>query len=141
VAYPLRLRGQPDVARVGSLIGELGLAPLARSPARLLSGGELQRVAIARAVASRPEVLLLDEPTANLDPANVGLIERLIRECSADGVTMVLVTHLFFQARRLADRTGLLLDGRLVEIGPTAALLDAPRDARTRAFLTGEMVY
>jgi tungstate transport system ATP-binding protein len=86
-------------------------------------------------------VLLLDEPTANLDPRNVRLVEDLIRERQRQGVTIVLATHQTFQARRLAHRVAFLLDGRIVEVGPTQEFFDAPRDARTRAFLTGEMIY
>ena len=142
IAYGLRLRGRNNArAVVDRLIDELGLRDLAAEPARLLSGGEAQRVALARALAIEPDALLLDEPTANLDPYNVGLIENMIREQQRRGVTIVVVTHHVFQARRLADRTGLLLDGRLIELAPTAQFLDTPRDPRTRAFLSGEMIF
>jgi tungstate transport system ATP-binding protein len=87
-------------------------------------------------------VLLLDEPTANLDPANVSLIEALVREEHASrGTTIVLVTHNVFQARRLADRTMLLLGGRVVETAPTERFFEAPEAELTAAFLRGEMVY
>jgi len=86
-------------------------------------------------------VLLLDEPTANLDPFNVALIERLIRDQKARGATIVLATHHVFQARRLADRTAFLLDGQVVEIASTSRFFDTPADPRTRAFLTGDMIY
>jgi tungstate transport system ATP-binding protein len=142
VAYGLRLRSRRNGrATIERLISLLGLADLADSPARLLSGGEAQRTALARALAVNPDVLLLDEPTANLDPYNVSLIEHMIGDQRRRGVTIVLVTHLVFQARRLADRTALLLNGRLIELAPTFELLDSPRDPRTRAFLSGEMVY
>jgi tungstate transport system ATP-binding protein len=142
VAYGLRLRGRREgQTSAEHLIDRLGLTELARAPARALSGGEMQRVALARALACEPDVLLLDEPTANLDPYNVGLIEDIIGDQRQRGATIVLVTHHVFQARRLADRIGLLLSGRLVEVAPAPELLNAPRDARTRAFLSGEMVY
>jgi len=141
VCYPLRLRGIRDDGLVDGLMDRLGLAPLAKEPARTVSAGEAQRVALARALACRPDVLLLDEPTANLDPRNVALVESLVRDSRRAGLTIVLSTHLFFQARRLADRTGLLLSGQLVEIGPTEELMESPRDPRTKAFLSGEMVY
>jgi tungstate transport system ATP-binding protein len=86
-------------------------------------------------------VLLLDEPTANLDPRNVRLVEGLIRERQSKGVTMVLATHQIFQARRLAHRTALLLDGKIIETAPTGQLLDHPADPRTKAFLSGDMIY
>ncbi len=129
-----------DQGRSIELLDALGLAPLAEAPARTLSGGEIQRVSFARALAFDPEVLLLDEPTANLDPRNVRLVEDMIRERKSQGVTMVLATHQIFQARRLAHRTALLLDGQIVESAPTAQLLDHPADPRTRAFLSGDMV-
>jgi tungstate transport system ATP-binding protein len=142
VAFGLRLRGRRDGREsIDRLIDRLGLTELASAPARSLSGGEAQRTALARALAVNPDVLLLDEPTANLDPYNVGLIESIIREQSERGVTIVLVTHHVFQARRLADRTALLLSGRLIEAAPTLELLDSPHDPRTHAFLSGEMVY
>jgi tungstate transport system ATP-binding protein len=140
--YGLRVRGrrgrQPEI---GGLLEALGLASLAASNARALSGGEIQRVAFARALAVDSRVLLLDEPTANLDPRNVRLVEDMIRQRQASGVTVVLATHQIFQARRLAHRTALLLEGRVVEVAPTSDLLDHPADPRTRAFLTGDMVY
>ena len=142
VAFGLKLRGRRDGrAVVDRLLERIGLAGLANTPARLLSGGEAQRTALARALAVEPEALLLDEPTANLDPYNVGLIEDIIREQRQRGATIVLVTHHVFQARRLADRIALLLAGRLLEVAPTLELLDSPRDPRTRSFLNGEMVW
>jgi tungstate transport system ATP-binding protein len=142
LAYGLRIRGASGFDdRINQLLDELALTSLANSSARLLSGGEIQRVALGRALAIGPDVLLLDEPTANLDPTNVRLIERLIHAQKAQGTTIVLATHQVFQARRLSDRTALLLEGRMVELAPTADLLDHPRDPRTRAFLSGEMIY
>jgi tungstate transport system ATP-binding protein len=140
--FGLRVRGlrQPP-GRIDRLLENLGLLRLAHAPARTLSGGEIQRLAFGRALAFDPEVLLLDEPTANLDPRNVRIVEGLVRRCQARGVTIVLATHQIFQARRLATRAALLLDGQIVESGPVPILLDAPRDERTRAFLTGDMIY
>lgn len=139
VAYGLRLRGYREPQRVQAALERVGLSHLARTRARTLSGGEAQRVALARAVVLEPEALLLDEPTANLDPYNVGLIEDLIRAHAE--MTVVLVTHNVFQAKRLADRVGLLLNGQLIELGATDRFFNAPRDPRTRAFINGEMVY
>lgn len=141
VRFGLRLRGRPADDRVDALLTQVGLAGLARANARTLSGGEMQRVAFARAIATEPDVLLLDEPAANLDPSNVALIERLIRDEQARGTTIVLVTHNTHEARRLAHRTLLLIDGELVEEGPTDTFFGAPSDTRTRAFLAGELVY
>jgi len=142
VAYGLELRGLPADGCVDAMLAEVGLKDLARQGAQTLSGGEAQRVALARALVIEPRVLLLDEPTANLDPYNVGLIEEIIRGQNArHGTTSVIVTHNVFQAKRLAHRVGLLLNGSLIELADTAAFFDAPADPRTAAFVRGEMVY
>jgi tungstate transport system ATP-binding protein len=141
VLFGLRLRGRKDGTAIGPLLERLALGPLAGARARKLSGGEVQRVALARAMAVDPEVLLLDEPAANLDPAHVARVEALIREAQSRGTTIVLVTHNTHEARRLADRTLLLMEGVVVETGPTAAFFETPTQARTRAFLAGELVY
>lgn len=140
VAFGLQLRGLRNVGeRVAAALEQVGLSEFARTRARTLSGGEAQRVALARAIVLQPDALLLDEPTANLDPYNVGLIEDLVR--AHGDMTIVLVTHNVFQAKRLADRVGLLLSGRIVELVPTLQFFDSPSDPRTHAFLNGEMVY
>ncbi len=142
VAYGLRLRGLRVDGQVQDLLQTVGLGELAGAPARFLSGGEKQRVALARALIFRPQVLLLDEPTANLDPYNVGLIEQIVRAENRDHcTTVVLVTHNVFQAHRLAHRTGLILNGRLVELTDTKTFFTYPVDPRTAAFVSGEMVY
>ena len=143
VEFGLRLRGQRDSAgEVRSALEKVGLAALEGQPARTLSGGEAQRVALARAMVIRPDVLLLDEPTANLDPYNVGVIEDAVRRLNEEqGTTVVLVTHNVFQARRLAHRIALILDGRIVEVEKTEAFFEHPKDPRTSAFVRGEMVY
>ena len=143
VRYGLRLRGRRDAAhQVEGVLRQVGLHELAQQRARTLSGGEAQRVSLARAMVLQPDVLLLDEPTANLDPYNVGLIEEIVRALNErQGTTMVLVTHNVFQARRLAHRVGLLLEGRIVEVAEVAAFFGSPRDPRTAAFVRGDMVY
>lgn len=142
VAYGLRLRGRRDDRRVAAALEQVGLARLGRARAHSLSGGEMQRVALARALVIEPRVLLLDEPTANLDPANVAIVEGAVRKLLNTGsTTVVLATHNLYQARRLASRAALLLDGGLVEVGPVQCIFETPRDDRTRAFLSGEMVY
>ena len=143
VRYGLRLRGAHDSTdQVEDALEQVGLADLAHQRARTLSGGEAQRVSLARAMVLQPDVLLLDEPTANLDPYNVGLIEEIVRSLNErEGTTIVLVTHNVFQARRLAHRVGLLLEGRIVEVAEGTAFFESPRDPRTAAFVRGEMVY
>ena len=141
VAFGLQVRGRRDGAAVDALLDRLALSALASAPARHLSGGEIQRVALARAMAFDPEVLLLDEPAANLDPANVARVEAIIRDAQARGRTIVLVTHNTHEARRLAHKTLLLMEGTVVEVNATATLFESPSDPRTRAFLAGELVY
>jgi tungstate transport system ATP-binding protein len=142
VAYGLQLRGKRADDVVDEMLERVGLAGLAKMPARKLSGGEMQRVALARALAIEPRVLLLDEPTANLDPYNIGLIEEIVRTQNRERqTTVVLVTHNIFQAKRLAARVGLMLGGQLVELADTSTFFDAPQDPRTSAFVRGEMVY
>ena len=143
VAYGLRLRGRRnDHSLIEAALEQVGLAKLAKQRARTLSGGEAQRVALARAMVIHPDVLLLDEPTANLDPYNVGLIEKIIQDLNQNqGVTLVLVTHNVFQARRLAHRVAFMLEGHLVETGTVDQIFNSPLDSRTTAFVRGDMVY
>ena len=143
VEYGLRLRGRRnDRQLVEATLEQVGLGELAAQRARTLSGGEAQRVALARAMVLRPDVLLLDEPTANLDPYNVGLIEEIVRDLNREwGTTIVLVTHNIFQARRLADRVALLLEGQMVEMADVGSFFKSPRDPRAAAFVRGDMVY
>jgi len=143
VKYGLGLRGWRGAdERITPALKQVGLAHLARQRARTLSGGEAQRVALARAIVIEPDVLLLDEPTANLDPYNIGLIEEIVTGLNqAEGTTVVLVTHNVFQAKRLADKVGLMLEGQIVELADVEAFFEAPQDPRTRAFVAGEMVY
>lgn len=141
VAFPLKLRGIEDDMRVEEVLEQMALTSLAMSDAGVLSGGELQRVALARILVARPKVLLLDEPTANLDPFHVELIEKTTRDLCEDGMTIVIVTHNTFQARRLADRTGLLLNGEFIEIAETEKFFENPDDERVIDFVGGKMVY
>jgi tungstate transport system ATP-binding protein len=143
MAYGLQLRGERlATAVLQEWLTRLGLTGLAKRRPRQLSAGEAQRVALARALIIKPDALLLDEPTANLDPYNIGLIEAIVKqENERRGMTVVLVTHNLFQARRLAHRTALMLSGRLVEIGLTGQFFDQPQQKETAAFLRGDLVY
>ena len=143
LAYGLRLRGQPGPRPlIDGWLQRLRLTELADRPAHQLSGGEAQRVALGRALILQPDVLLLDEPTSNLDPYNVGLIEAIIREVNGErGCTVVMVTHNIFQARRLSHRTALLLQGQLVEVAETERFFTRPASAKTAAFVRGEIIF
>ena len=140
VDFVLRSRGLGGRARRDALLAHVGLLERARQPARLLSGGEQQRLALARALAAEPEALLLDEPTASLDPASVGAIEEIVREARADGTKIVFVTHDVGQAKRLADEVVFLHRGRLTEHGPAAAFFAGPRTVEARVFLDGRLI-
>lgn len=142
IAYGARLRGRkPAGEELPQWLERLGLVELADQAAGKLSAGEAQRVALARALLIRPDVLLLDEPTANLDPYNIGLIERLVREeFDSSAMTIVWVTHDIFQARRVADRVGFLLGGRLLEVTPASQFFEQPQTSQAAAFLRGELV-
>jgi phosphate transport system ATP-binding protein len=104
--------------------------------AMALSGGQQQRLCIARALATRPRVILLDEPTASLDPLSTQKVEELVYELHST-VTVVIVTHNMQQAARVSDRTAFLLAGELVEFASTRELFTAPRDPRTESYITG----
>ena len=125
-----------DADRRGTeLLERLGLADKAHAFPDQLSGGQQQRVAIVRALAMQPELMLLDEVTAALDPVLVGEVLNLIRELRRDGMTMVLATHEMGFAREIADLVCFLQDGRIVESAPPATLFTAPREPATQAFL------
>lgn len=138
--HALKIYGIPRhqrVARVGELLAIGRLQDLADRPARVLSRGEQQRVAMVRALAARPRVLLLDEPSASLDPPATAMIEGLARGAADDGVKIVLVTHEAGQARRLADDIAFLHRGRVVECGTAREVLDRPQSREASAYLGG----
>ncbi len=143
VEYGLRLRGIRDRSRkVKGVLDRLGLTKISLQSAQTLSGGQVQLVALARALVIEPDVLLLDEPTAHLDPAHVALVEETIRQFQQDRrTTIVWATHNLFQARRVAIRTAILLNGQLVEAAPTEEFFTNPSDPRTADFVQGRMVY
>jgi len=139
VAFGLKFRGveksQID-ARVREALDIVGLLHLSERRAVTLSGGEMQRVAIARALVTRPEVLLLDEPTANLDPVNSELIENLILRIHRQfHTTIILSTHDMIQGQRLADRIGVIMDGRIVQIGTTNDIFYQPAGKEIARFV------
>lgn len=144
VEYGLRLRGKQACrrARVDRILHQFGLSRLGLQSARSLSGGERQLVALARALVVEPDVLLLDEPTAHLDPAHVALVEDVVRQDHVRrGTTIVWATHNLFQTRRVASQAGLLLGGQLVEVASVRTFFQSPSDPRTSDFVQGKMVY
>jgi tungstate transport system ATP-binding protein len=142
VVYALEARGAQDaLSTAKEALAEVGLAPLARRPARVLSGGEQQRLALARAWALHPEVLLLDEPTANLDPSATREIESIIRAFDAAGTKIIMSTHNLGQARRLGDEVIYLHQGRVVERAPVERFLKQPASPEAAAFVKGELPW
>jgi tungstate transport system ATP-binding protein len=132
-------RGQRQ-ALVDAALGQAGLGKLAARPARTLSGGQQQRLAIARACLLRPAVLLLDEPTANLDPAAVRDVEELIRTVGEAGTKILMTTHDIAQARRLAGDVMFLNNCRLLEHASAAEFFNAPKNPVAARFLDGELL-
>lgn len=123
--------------RVGQALELVKMSEYGARDARTLSGGEMQRVAVARALVTEPEVLLLDEPTANLDPNSVSRIEEtLARIIAGHRITVVMTTHDMAQGRRLADRVGVLIGGELLQTGPPEEVFHSPKDERVAAFMS-----
>lgn len=140
IDFVLKLKGGGEPGYRDELLARAGLADKARQPARALSGGEQQRLAMVRALATRPQVLFLDEPTASLDPASVHMIETMIAEVRKAGVKVVLVTHDAGQARRLAHDVVFLHRGRVAEHTTAARFFDKPASAPARDYLAGKIV-
>src|SRR5262245_2792641 len=144
IVYGLKLAGIAPLEcelRARDVIEAVGLAHVAQRPARVLSGGEQQRLALARAWALGPEVLFLDEPTANLDPGATREVETLIGQIRAGGTKIVMTTHNLGQAKRLGDEIVFLNQGRLVERGPVERFFTKPASAEAEAFIRGELPW
>lgn len=142
VAYGLKVARVPareGARRAHDALAKAGLAGLADRPARVLSGGEQQKVALARALALNPEVLFLDEPTANLDPGATHEIERVVSAMHAAGTKIVLVTHNLGQARRMGDEVLFLYMGRVLERTPADRFFARPASAEAAQFLEEEL--
>ncbi|MGW1375867.1 amino acid ABC transporter ATP-binding protein [Streptomyces sp. NPDC002446] len=130
-------RSRKDAAEAArALLARVGLAGKADAYPRTLSGGQQQRVAIARALALEPKLLLFDEPTSALDPELVGEVLDVIKDLAHQGTTMIVVTHEIGFAREVADTVVFMDDGRIVEQGTPAEVLDHPRHERTKSFLS-----
>jgi len=144
VVYALaaaRVPAQERETRAREALAEVGLAHVAARPARVLSGGEQQRLALARAWALHPEVLFLDEPTANLDPGATREIESVIKAFDVSGTKIVMSTHNLGQARRLGDEVIFLHQGRVAERAPIETFFKQPASAEASAFIKGELPW
>ena len=142
VTYGMQLAGitpRECELRARDVLEAVGLLHLSARPARMLSGGEQQRVALARAWALNPEVMFLDEPTANLDPGATRDIENIITQIHASGTKIIMSTHNLGQARRLADEILFLHQGRLVERAAVEPFFRHPGSAEATAFIRDEI--
>lgn len=126
--------------RLAELLQMADLEHLSNAPARLLSGGEQQRLALVRALAAQPKLLLLDEPTASLDPKATFAIETLVRQSSDDGTKIVLVTHEIGQAKRMASDVVFLHHGFALEHSPAETFFTEPQSQEAMAYLKGELL-
>ena len=138
---PLRLAGGEAARRATAILERVGLAHRAGDSARQLSGGERQRLALARAWMTRPRLLLLDEPTASLDPSATAEVERIIREIRTDGTRILMVTHNLGQATRLGDDVAFIADGRVCEQTPVQRFFSRPQSEEARLFIQGELPW
>jgi tungstate transport system ATP-binding protein len=125
VSFGLRMRGRDEPERVRAALAAVGLFGYESRDANTLSGGEMQRAALARALVLQPELLLLDEPTANLDPKSRECIDRIIQELSGQNTAVILATHNMQQCKKLADRVAVLKAGRLQASGRTEEIFRA----------------
>ncbi|MEY4599901.1 MAG: hypothetical protein RLZZ445_2698 [Pseudomonadota bacterium] len=144
VVYGLQLAGKSrreSTLRAMDVLEVVGLEHQAGRPARVLSGGEQQRLALARAWALGPDVLFLDEPTANLDPASTQDIERIIQAIHASGTKIIMTTHNLGQARRLGDEILFISNGRLMEHTPIDRFFKEPVSSEAAAFIKGELPW
>ena len=142
VTYGLKVNGVPKLRRqeiADMNLKRVGLADIASRPAGVLSGGEQQRLALARAWALAPDVLFLDEPTANLDPAATQSVEEVVEEIHGGGTKIIMTTHDLSQARRLADEVVFMHQGRMTEHTPADQFFEAPTSSEARAYLYGQL--
>jgi tungstate transport system ATP-binding protein len=139
--FAVRRKAADFVQQRDAVLHEAGLFEQRNQPARLLSGGEQQRLALARALATKPEVLILDEPTASLDAATTYQIETRLEEARDKGIKIFLVTHDIAQARRLADDVMFMHGGRLIEHSASSEFFNQPSSEQARAYLEGRLLF
>lgn len=142
LAHALKIAGvarKQRPGRIAELLVQASLTQRSETPARRLSGGEQQRLQMVRALAASPGLLLLDEPTASLDPASTAAIEVLIRRIADEGVKIVMVTHNRAQAERLAHDVAFLDKGRVLEHGPARSFFSNPKTPEAQAYLNGDL--
>ena len=138
--FAASLRGDFDAELRDRILDRVGLLDRAAQPARLLSGGEQQRLALARILVGDPEMLMLDEPTASLDPASVLMIEEIVQELHGQGRKVIFVSHDLAQARRLADEIVFMHKGKVLEQTRAKEFFERPKSEAGRDFLAGRII-
>ena len=145
IAFGLKIRGlskKEIEKRVLSALTSVGLINFVKRKAKKLSGGEQQRIALSRAFVIEPEILLLDEPTANLDPNSAIIIEKVIKKMrEKEACTIIMATHNLHQAKRLADKIVHIHQGRVIEFAGTDTFFSQPSNPVTRSFISGELQF
>ncbi|HXX87414.1 MAG TPA: phosphate ABC transporter ATP-binding protein [Candidatus Acidoferrum sp.] len=144
LAYGLKIRGKKDAEikwEITQALQAVGLRNFEKRRAKRTSGGEQQRLSLARAFLLDPQILLLDEPTANLDPNSATIIERAIMSRTKENCIIILATHNLSQAKRLANEVVHIYDGKIVEIADPEEFFTNPRSEITRKFIKGELDY
>lgn len=143
ILYGMKIRGwsaEKQEERLNLILDKFHLKGKAHLAAESLSGGEAARVALARTVAPKPRLLVLDEPSANLDPSHTALLESSLQEVSREEkIAVIIVTHDMFQAKRIADKTIFIYEGRLQEHGITREIFSNPHSEQTEKFIRGEL--
>jgi tungstate transport system ATP-binding protein len=144
ISYPLRIRGwdrEKIEERTLRLIQELNLVDHRKKKSWKLSGGEIQKVALARSLSFSPRLLLLDEPTANIDPSTVSDIEKILKRFNREeGTTIVIISHNLAQARRISDYIVLLNHGKVVEANDCTTFFQSPAMEETQRFIAEEII-
>ena len=134
------INGEVDITYCKRLLNLLGLKAFQSYPAHLLSAGEKQRLSLARALVLKPYILFLDEPTANLDPASIQLIEKIVKNASKSGVKIIFITHDIGQAKRIADDIIFINKGKIIEYTEASLFFQNPQTKETAAYLDGNII-
>ncbi len=144
IRYPMKIRNWPKEkieSRLEELLDAFDLQEIRKQKSNELSGGEMQKVALARGLSFYPKILLLDEPTANIDPSTIAIMEKMIKKaCYEQGATTLIVTHNLLQAKRLCSDLIFINNGKVIEEGISEEIFASPKQEITQRFLNGELL-